>query len=95
MQKIRRIALLGVATLAAAFWSVGAGTATASAERCGWDPHLSGIAYYNHCTNDGSVIEIRVQVALAPDYNRCANPGHNALGSTRNITYAYYTGRLC
>jgi len=77
--------------------SLGAVTATASpaaADPCGFYETGSD-AYYNHCTSDGSHVVIKVEVALAPDYDRCVAPGRTWLGPASRIQGAYYVGRTC
>ncbi|MGW2714260.1 DUF6355 family natural product biosynthesis protein, partial [Streptomyces sp. NPDC001356] len=70
-------------------------TATpAAADPCGFYETGSD-AYYNHCTSDGSHVVIKVEVALAPDYERCVAPGRTWLGSATRIQGAHYTGRTC
>ncbi|MFJ8108202.1 DUF6355 family natural product biosynthesis protein [Streptomyces sp. NPDC096132] len=86
---------LGVAALA--LTSLGAMTAAAgpvAADPCGFY-ETSSDAYYNHCTSDGSRVVIKVEVAWAPDYERCVGPGTSWLGSASKIDGAYYTGRTC
>ncbi|OEJ29869.1 hypothetical protein AR457_32535 [Streptomyces agglomeratus] len=52
-------------------------------------------AWYNHCTTDGSRIQIRVDVVHGPDFNTCAEPGVNTLGWAFKYRNAWYTGKLC
>ncbi|MFE6158525.1 DUF6355 family natural product biosynthesis protein [Streptomyces sp. NPDC056486] len=52
-------------------------------------------AFYNHCTGDGSNVVIKVEVSMAPDYERCVGPGRSWLGSASKIQGAHYTGRTC
>ncbi|MFG2497135.1 DUF6355 family natural product biosynthesis protein [Streptomyces sp. NPDC048441] len=52
-------------------------------------------AFYNHCTGDGSNVVIKVEVAMAPDYESCVGPGRSWLGSASRIQGAHYTGRTC
>jgi hypothetical protein len=77
--------------------SMGAVTTTATpaaADPCGFYETGSD-AFYNHCTSDGSHVVIKVEVALAPDYERCVGPGKSWLGSASKITGAHYVGRTC
>ncbi|MFJ8085796.1 DUF6355 family natural product biosynthesis protein [Streptomyces sp. NPDC096205] len=86
---------LGCVALALSF--VGAATVTAvpaAADPCGFY-ETSADAYYNHCTSDGSRVVIKVEVALARDYERCVAPGRTWLGSAGEIQGAYYVGRTC
>ncbi|WP_031479836.1 DUF6355 family natural product biosynthesis protein [Streptomyces bicolor] len=75
------------------------GTLTAQATPAAADPcgfyETGSDAYYNHCTSDGSRVVIKVEVALAPDYERCVPPGKTWLGSADKIQGAYYVGRTC
>ncbi|CAM5249536.1 DUF6355 family natural product biosynthesis protein [Streptomyces aurantiogriseus] len=95
--RVRRIVTraLGAATLVLA--SLGATTVTAgpaAADPCGFYETGSD-AFYNHCTSDGSHVVVKVEVALAPDYERCVGPGRTWLGSADKIQGAYYVGRTC
>ncbi|MFG2605008.1 DUF6355 family natural product biosynthesis protein [Streptomyces sp. NPDC048514] len=86
---------LGSVALTLAFLAGGPATATpAAADPCGFYETGSD-AYYNHCTSDGSHVVIRVQVALAADYDRCVGPGRTWLGTAKKIQGAYYAGRTC
>lgn len=86
---------LGAAALVVASLGVAATTASpAAANPCGFYETGSD-AFYNHCTSDGSHVVIKVDVALAPDYERCVYPGETWLGSSGKINGAYYVGRTC
>ncbi|MFH8803327.1 DUF6355 family natural product biosynthesis protein [Streptomyces sp. NPDC017936] len=77
--------------------SLGAVTAAAgpaAADPCGFYETGSD-AYYHHCTSDGSRVVVEVEVALAPDYERCVGPGRTWLGSADRIQGAHYVGRTC
>ncbi|MFF5482014.1 DUF6355 family natural product biosynthesis protein [Streptomyces sp. NPDC012935] len=77
--------------------SLGAVTAhatSAAADPCGFYETGSD-AFYNHCTSDGSRVVIKVEVALAADYERCVGPGKSWLGSADKIQGAHYVGRTC
>ncbi|MEU3824985.1 hypothetical protein GT045_37960 [Streptomyces sp. SID486] len=94
---VRRLltSVLGSVSLAFALLGTGAATATpAAADPCGFYETGSD-AYYNHCTSDGSHVVIKVEVALAPDYERCVAPGRTWLGSAAKIQGAHYVGRTC
>ena len=90
------LSTLGSAALVLA--SMGAVTVVtaspAAADPCGFYETGSD-AYYNHCTSDGSRVIVKVEVAWAPDYERCVAPGKTWLGSAGEIQGAYYTGRTC
>ncbi|MFG3261869.1 MULTISPECIES: DUF6355 family natural product biosynthesis protein [Streptomyces] len=90
------LSTLGSAALVLA--SLGAVTAVtagpAAADPCGFYETGSD-AYYNHCTSDGSRVIVKVEVAWAPDYERCVAPGKTWLGSAGEIQGAHYTGRTC
>jgi hypothetical protein len=90
------LSTLGSAALVLA--SLGAVTAvtagSAAADPCGFYETGSD-AYYNHCTSDGSRVIVKVEVAWAPDYERCVAPGKTWLGSAGEIQGAHYTGRTC
>ena len=90
------LSTLGSAALVLA--SMGAVTAVtaspAAADPCGFYETGSD-AYYNHCTSDGSRVIVKVEVAWAPDYERCVAPGKTWLGSAGEIQGAHYTGRTC
>lgn len=95
--RVRRTVLGTIASAALVFASLGAVTATAgpaAADPCGFYETGSD-AFYNHCTSDGSRVVIKVEVALAPDYERCVGPGTTWLGPASKIQGAHYTGRLC
>ncbi|WP_330457719.1 DUF6355 family natural product biosynthesis protein [Streptomyces sp. NBC_00820] len=92
-----RVRRLVPTALAAILMSAAAGVVTAApvaADPCGFYKTGSD-AYYNHCTSDGSHVVIKVQVALAPDYERCVVPGNTWLGAASKIQGAYYVGRTC
>ncbi|MFJ4525547.1 DUF6355 family natural product biosynthesis protein [Streptomyces sp. NPDC088810] len=94
---VRRLLTSALGSLALTLGLLGAGTVTASpaaADPCGFYETGSD-AYYNHCTSDGSHVVIKVEVALAPDYERCVAPGRSWLGSADKIQGAHYTGRTC
>ena len=85
------------AALAALLLSAGLGFATttpAHAAACGYFVS-GGNSYYNHCTSDGSIIDIHIDVVLGWDKNRCVSPGVTYLGSATKIRNAWYTGHLC
>ncbi|MEU6669086.1 DUF6355 family natural product biosynthesis protein [Streptomyces sp. NPDC046727] len=95
--RVRRLltSTLGSVALALSFLSAGTVTATpAAADPCGFYETGSD-AFYNHCTSDGSNVVIKVEVALAPDYERCVGPGRTWLGSAARIQGAHYAGRTC
>jgi hypothetical protein len=94
---VRRLLTSAFGSVSLAFALLGAGTATATpaaADPCGFYETGSD-AYYNHCTSDGSHVVIKVEVARAPDYERCVGPGRSWLGSAAGIQGAYYVGRTC
>ncbi|GGT36435.1 hypothetical protein GCM10010271_45490 [Streptomyces kurssanovii] len=96
----RRWAALAGATILAVMATTGpAGAATqaseqAAAKPCGYS-ESGGFAWYNHCTTDGSRIQIRVDVVGGWDANRCVYPGETRLGWAFEYRNAWYTGRLC
>ncbi|SBT90755.1 hypothetical protein GA0115233_10224 [Streptomyces sp. DI166] len=95
--RFRRIvtgALGGAALALTSLGTVTTASVPAAADPCGfYETHAD--AFYNHCTSDGSSVVIKVQVALAPDYERCVGPGRSWLGSASKIQGAYYVGRTC
>jgi hypothetical protein len=93
---VRRLLTGALGSLALTLGLLGAGTTAtpAAADSCGFYENSSD-AYYNHCTSDGSHVVIKVQVALAPDYERCVGPGKTWLGPASKIQGAYYVGRTC
>jgi hypothetical protein len=94
---MRRTFTNALGAVALVLASLGAVTTTASpaaADPCGFFKTGSD-AFYNHCTSDGSHVVIKVEVALAPDYERCVGPGKVWLGSAGKIQGAYYVGRTC
>ncbi|WP_256106653.1 DUF6355 family natural product biosynthesis protein [Streptomyces sp. ODS05-4] len=64
------------------------------AKPCGYS-ESGGRAWYNHCTSDGSRIQIRLDAVAGLDTNRCVDPGETVLGWAFEYRNAYYTGRLC
>ncbi|MCX4759459.1 DUF6355 family natural product biosynthesis protein [Streptomyces sp. NBC_01275] len=95
--RVRRSLTCALGGVLLALTSVSTVTATATpsaADPCGFY-ETSSDAYYNHCTSDGSRVVIKVEVALAPDYERCVGPGTTWLGSASKIQGAYYVGRTC
>ena len=65
-----------------------------AAEQCGFfvDPSR---AYYNHCTPDGTWVEIKIDVALGFDRYKCVGPGVTYLGPRGEIRGAWYNNRRC
>ncbi|WAZ19867.1 DUF6355 family natural product biosynthesis protein [Streptomyces cinnabarinus] len=95
--RVRRIVTGALGAAALVLTSLGTVTTSAvpaAADPCGFFETGSD-AFYNHCTSDGSSIVIKVEVSLAPDYERCVGPGKSWLGSASKIQGAYYTGRTC
>ncbi|WP_327313206.1 DUF6355 family natural product biosynthesis protein [Streptomyces sp. NBC_01235] len=96
--RVRRTVLSTLGSVALVLTSLGAVTAAtagpAAANPCGFYETGSD-AFYNHCTSDGSHVVIKVEVALAPDYERCVGPGTTWLGSAAKIQGAHYAGRTC
>lgn len=95
--RIRRVLTGALGSAALVLTSLGAVTAQASpvaADPCGFFETGSD-AFYNHCTSDGSRVVIKVEVALAADYERCVGPGKSWLGSAARIQGAHYVGRTC
>ncbi|MDQ1050704.1 DUF6355 family natural product biosynthesis protein [Streptomyces sp. NBC_01352] len=95
--RVRRMVTSALGSAALVLTSMGAVTTTATpaaADPCGFYETGSD-AFYNHCTSDGSQVVIKVEVALAPDYERCVGPGKSWLGSASKITGAHYVGRTC
>ncbi|SDN55196.1 hypothetical protein SAMN04487981_105412 [Streptomyces sp. cf386] len=95
--RVRRMVTGALGSAALVLTSLGALTAhatPAAADPCGFY-ETSADAFYNHCTSDGSRVVIKVEVALAPDYERCVAPGKTWLGSADKIQGAYYVGRTC
>ncbi|MEV6182418.1 DUF6355 family natural product biosynthesis protein [Streptomyces sp. NPDC052015] len=95
--RVRRMVTGALGSAALVLTSLGAVTAAAvpaTADPCGFYETGSD-AFYNHCTSDGSRVVIRVEVAWAPDYERCVAPGKTWLGSADKIQGAYYVGRTC
>ncbi|MFI5554655.1 DUF6355 family natural product biosynthesis protein [Streptomyces sp. NPDC051738] len=95
--RVRRTVTGALASAALVLTSLGALTAhatPAAADPCGFF-ETSADAFYNHCTSDGSRVVIKVEVALAPDYERCVAPGKTWLGSASKIQGAHYLNRTC
>ncbi|WUH43725.1 DUF6355 family natural product biosynthesis protein [Streptomyces sp. NBC_00443] len=95
--RIRRMVTGALGSAALVLTSLGAVTAhagPAAADPCGFYETGSD-AFYNHCTSDGSRVVIKVEVALAADYERCVGPGKSWLGSADRIQGAHYVGRTC
>ncbi|MFF8727082.1 DUF6355 family natural product biosynthesis protein [Streptomyces sp. NPDC015171] len=95
--RVRNLLTASLGSVALALALLGAGTAAATpaaADPCGFYKTGSD-AFYNHCTSDGSRVVIKVEVALAPDYETCVGPGRTWLGSAGKVQGAHYTGRTC
>ncbi|MGW0561577.1 DUF6355 family natural product biosynthesis protein [Streptomyces sp. NPDC003016] len=95
----RWAALAGTAILALMTTPGPAGAATHASEQalakpCGYS-ESGGFAWYNHCTTDGSRIQIRLDAVGGIDTNRCVGPGETRLGWAFEYRNAWYTGRLC
>ncbi|MBL1087884.1 MULTISPECIES: DUF6355 family natural product biosynthesis protein [Streptomyces] len=63
-------------------------------EPCGFRKTGSD-AYYRHGASNGSNVVIKVEVAWAPDHERCVRPDRTWLGSASRIQGAHYMGRTC
>ncbi|MEV0634702.1 DUF6355 family natural product biosynthesis protein [Streptomyces sp. NPDC050619] len=95
--RVRRLVSRALGSAVLVLSSMGAVSATASpaaADPCGFFETGSD-AFYNHCTSDGSNVVIKVEVALAPDYERCVGPGKTWLGPASKIQGAHYVNRTC
>ncbi|MEU0072757.1 DUF6355 family natural product biosynthesis protein [Streptomyces sp. NPDC006332] len=95
--RVRRMVTSALGSAALVLATMGAVTTAAgpaAAAPCGFYETGSD-AYYNHCTSDGSRVVIKVEVAWAPDYERCVAPGTTWLGGASKIDGAYYVGRTC
>jgi hypothetical protein len=95
----RWMTLIGVTALALmpTIGVAGATTQTSGqvlAKPCGFSKS-GGRAWYNHCTTDGSRIQIRVDNVAGIDANKCVGPGETVLGWAFEYRNAWYTGRLC
>jgi hypothetical protein len=62
--------------------------------RCGYS-ESDGHAWYNHCTSDGSYIQIKYDRVLGRDGYLCVGPGVTDLGRASSFRNAWYTGNLC
>jgi hypothetical protein len=74
----------------------GAAVSPASARQCGYS-ESGGSAWYNHCTSDGSVVQVMLVyfdggTSGAPV---CMHPGETKLGPSWLYKNAYYVGKLC
>jgi hypothetical protein len=74
----------------------GVAVTPASAQPCGYS-ESSGSAWYNHCTSDGSVVQVMLvyfdgSTSGAPV---CMRPGLKKLGPSWLYKNAYYVGKLC
>ncbi len=69
-------------------------TAHVAEKPCGYS-ESDNRAWYNHCTTDGSRIQIRVDRVHGPDFTTCAEPGVNTLGWAFKYRNAWYNGKLC
>lgn len=87
------VVLVWAATTGLADASTGSG-AQAADKPCGYS-ESDNRAWYNHCTSDGSRVQIRVDVVHGPDFSTCAEPGVNTLGWAFKYRNAWYTGRHC
>ncbi|MFE9441935.1 DUF6355 family natural product biosynthesis protein [Streptomyces sp. NPDC006602] len=95
--RVRRLVTSALGSAALVLSSMGVVTTAAgpaAADPCGFYETGSD-AFYNHCTSDGSHVVIKVEVAFAPDYERCVGPGRSWLGSASEISGAHYVGRTC
>lgn len=96
----RRWAAIAGATVLALMATTGpADAATQASEQalakpCGYS-ESGAFAWYNHCTTDGSRIQIRLDAVAGFDTNRCVDPGETRLGWAFEYRNAWYTGRLC
>lgn len=103
-KRFRRAAALIVLAIATALSIAAAPAASADSrpadvqpQACGYsmDPHFH-VAFYNHCTSDGSHIWIRVERFWPySDYDQCVGPGTTGLGPAPPIYSAWYKGALC
>ncbi|UJW29701.1 DUF6355 family natural product biosynthesis protein [Saccharothrix sp. AJ9571] len=75
--------------------SAGPLPASASVLTCGYHETVEE-SFYNHCTNDGSSVWIRVEMHHGiKGKDVCAHPGDNRLGYTAWVAFAWYKGALC
>ncbi|WP_138899833.1 DUF6355 family natural product biosynthesis protein [Streptomyces albidochromogenes] len=84
--------LLGVTAPAAT--AAPAVAAVPAPDPCGYFTR-GHLAFYNHCTNDGSRIQIKIDRINVWDTKHCVDPGTTQLGTTAQIRNAWYTGKLC
>ncbi|MFE0256225.1 DUF6355 family natural product biosynthesis protein [Streptomyces sp. NPDC059010] len=55
-----------------------------------------GHAWYNHCTSDGSHIQIMVTLTVGGNVGPiCVGPGPTDLGPSWRTKGAFYNGKLC
>jgi hypothetical protein len=52
-------------------------------------------AYYNHCTSDGTWVEIKIDMFLGFDKYKCVGPGTTYLGPKGEVRGAWYNNRRC
>ena len=109
MRVIRRVAV-GAAIAAAVFASsslpasgetVPASSSTVASkgdvgvQACGYFTS-SVLAYYNHCLAPGGpYTEVEIQTQGTAPRRFCVKPGWTQLGYIWDVSYAYYTGRVC
>jgi hypothetical protein len=92
-RKIRSMALVGAGVLSL---MTGVAVAPASAQPCGYS-ESGGSAWYNHCTSDGSVVQVMLVYTAGGDSGApvCMHPGLTKIGPSWLYKNAYYVGKLC
>jgi hypothetical protein len=91
----RRAITIIAATALTMMAAVGVASAAAEdAKPCGYS-ESEGRAWYNHCTSDGSLIVIKIDMVLQDDRWYCVGPGVSRLWSSANSRGAWYTGDGC
>lgn len=94
MRARRLLSLALTAFLLSATAPAATAAAPAPPKPCGYSTEAH-LAFYNHCTNDGSRIQIKIDRVNEWDTKHCVDPGVTQLGTTQQIRNAWYTGKLC
>ncbi|MFC8125659.1 DUF6355 family natural product biosynthesis protein [Streptomyces sp. NPDC057302] len=95
-RRVGSVALAGVSIFGLmAYAGATSASATPDAKPCAYS-ESGGRAWYNHCTSDGSSVQIMVTLTIGGDVGPiCVHPGETDLGPSWRTKGAHYNGKLC
>ncbi|MFD9565330.1 DUF6355 family natural product biosynthesis protein [Streptomyces sp. NPDC059994] len=94
--KLGSAATMGVSVIGLmTFAGLTPASAAPDAKPCAYS-ESGGRAWYNHCTSDGSHVQIMVTLTVGGNVGPiCVKPGENDLGPSWRTKGAFYNGKLC